>query len=82
MPYKIAHFHIGSHVKEDAPGKALVFHETRHVVYEQFLTPWVEHVMKRYVPESDRTHIQKLFDDSIESLIENDTFWVEQACAF
>ncbi len=77
VPYKTAQFHIGQHLKDDAYGHAIVFHEVRHVVYAIYIEALTDELLKRYVPESDRAFIQKQLDDSLEALIENDVYWAE-----
>lgn len=78
-PYKYANIYVGEHVKDEPEGHAILFHEIRHVVYEQYLNKMLERdVISRFVPEDQRKFVRKQIDDAVEALIENDVYVFEQ----
>jgi hypothetical protein len=77
VPYRTSHIHLGEHLKNDDLGRAIVWHELRHIHYEP-LSDMIDLLIERYVPESERKLIKKPFNEEIESLIEKDVYLIEQ----
>lgn len=77
VPYRTSHIHIGEHIKNDALGRGIVWHELRHIHYEK-LSDMIDLLIDRYVPEADKKLVKKPMNEEIESLIEKDVYFVEQ----
>ena len=77
VPYRTSNIHIGEHIRNEPLGRAIVWHELRHIHYEH-LSDMIDLLIDRYVPESDKKLIKKPFNEEIESLIERDVYFVGQ----
>lgn len=77
VPYRTSNIHLYEGIKNDGLGKSIVWHELRHIHYEP-LSDMIDHLIERYVPESERKLIKKPINEEIESLIEKDVYFVEQ----
>lgn len=77
-PYKLASLAFSEELKNTPSCWATVFHEVRHIVYQDKLGAMVvRDIIKRYVPEEDQCSVQEQFDDAIEALIESDVYLLE-----
>jgi hypothetical protein len=79
VPYLSTKLFFSNTLRNDDWGRAVAFHEARHVYYAAFLTHALRRdVIDRYVPARERRHVNRQLDDMIETLIEMDTIQFRQ----
>ena len=79
VPYLSADLYFSKGLRNSEWGRAVAFHEARHVYYAAFLTHALRRdIIDRYVPSRERKHINRQLDEMIETLIELDTLQFRQ----
>lgn len=79
VPYLGADIYFCNTLKNTEWGRAVAFHEARHVYYAAFLTHALRRdLVDRYVPRRERRHVNRQIDELVETLIEMDTIQFRQ----